>query len=258
MKSVIAAIDNSAAARPVLTAAVAFAQLLGAGTLAIHVSDDNGETAQGCAESLAIPFRWLRGEPLDQIVDQAKRLDVSAVAIGTRRGLIEHTVGHLALAVASAIDNPVLVVPPEARLTERFHTVLIAMEGTPRESRAIKAAVELAVNADLELVVVHVDDPSSIPAFSDQFAHETDACASEFLARYAPGAPRARLELRVGSPAEEIIATSNAIAAQLIVVGRPQSVLSSHGVTRAVLERSRVPVLLVGLYDRPANSEAVR
>jgi nucleotide-binding universal stress UspA family protein len=257
MKSVIAAIDNSAAARPVLIAATALARVLGAGTQALHVSDDDGETAQGCAESLAIPFRRLRGEPFEQIVEQVKTPGVVAVAIGTRGRVREHAVGHLALAVASAIDKPVLVVPPEAVLTERFHSVLIAMEGTPRKSRAISAAVELAVDADLELVVVHVDDASSIPAFSDQLAHETDAYASEFLARYLPGAPRARLELRVGSPADEIIAASDSISAQLIAVGRPQSVQTSHGVTREVLERSRVPVLLLGLDERPVASEPV-
>jgi nucleotide-binding universal stress UspA family protein len=258
MKSVIAAIDNSAAARPVLTAAMALAQLLDASTQALHVSDDNGETAQGCADSLAIPFRRLRGDPLEQLVAQARAPDVVAVAIGTRRGVKEHAVGHTALAVAHAIDKPVLVVPPEALLAERFQKVLIAMEGTPRKSRAIRGAVELAVDADLELVVVHVDDASSIPAFSDQLAHETDAYVSEFLARHVPGAPKARLELRVGSPAEEIVATSQAVAAELIAVGRPQSILSSHGVTREVLERSRVPVLLVGLYDSPADSEVDR
>jgi nucleotide-binding universal stress UspA family protein len=253
MALVIAAIDNSAAARPVLATAVAFGQLVGAEVEAVHVADEEGQTAQACADSLAIPMRRLAGDPVAEVVARAMASGVVGVVIGARQRVKGHGIGHLVRAVVDAVDKPVLVVPPDAPPVERFRTALVAMEGTPANSRAIKSAVELAAGADLELIVVHVDDESSIPSFSDQLAHETDAYATEFLARYAPGAPRARLELRVGSPAEEIIAASTSLAADVIAVGWPQPPEPGRGrVASEVLDRSHVPVLLVALASDAA------
>jgi nucleotide-binding universal stress UspA family protein len=253
MPLVIAAIDNSAAARPVLAGAAALGQLLGAGVEAVHVADEPGQTARACADSLAIPMRRLAGDPVTEVLVLASASSVVGVAIGARRRVKGHGIGHLPRAVLDAVDKPVLVVPPEAPPVERFRTALVAMEGTPAKARAIKSAVELAAGADLELIVVHVDDESSIPSFSDQLAHEADAYATEFLARYAPGAPRARLELRVGSPAEEIIAASTSLAADVIALGWPQSPEPGRGrVAREVLDRSHVPVLLVALASDAA------
>jgi len=248
MPLVIAAIDNSAAARPVLAAAAAFGQLLGAQVEAVHVAEEDGQTAQACADSLGIPLLRLAGDPVTEVVARAGTPSVVGVAIGARRRVKGHGIGHMARAVVDTVDKPVLVVPPDAPRVQRFRRALVAMEGTPAKARAIKSAVELAAGADLELIVLHVDDESSIPSFSDQLAHEADAYATVFLARYAPGAPRARLELRIGSPAEAIIAASTSLAADVIALGWPQSPEPGHGrVAREVLDRSHVPVLLVAL-----------
>jgi len=254
MSTVIAAIDNSAAARPVLVAASALAMVLGADVEAIHVTENEGQTARASAESLGIPFTKLTGEPARQIAGRATAGDVVAVAIGARRQLKQRHIGHLARKLANEIDKPVLVVPPEAEPVDRFRTVLIAMEGTPAKARSIKPAVDLAAGADLEVVVVHVDDEASIPSFSDQLAHETAAYADEFLARYLHGAPRARLEPRVGAPADEIVAACHSIKADVLALGWPQSTDERRGaVAREVLDHSPVPVLLVALADTPAS-----
>jgi nucleotide-binding universal stress UspA family protein len=252
MRTVIAPIDNSAAARPVLVAASALARVLGADVHAIYVAEDDGQTPRACAESLGVPFTKITGEPLRQIVARAAADDVVAVAIGARRRVNERRIGHMARAVANEIGKPVLVVPPDALPAERLHTVLIAVQGTPATARGIKTVVDVAVGADLEVVVVHVDDEASVPSFSDQTGHETDAYASEFLARYLHGAPKARLEPRIGVPADEILAATDSIAADLLALGWPQSTDEDHGaIAREVLDRSHVPVLLVALADTP-------
>jgi nucleotide-binding universal stress UspA family protein len=128
--------------------------------------------------------------------------------------------------------------------------VVIAMEGTPTKARALKGAVELASSAGLELIVVHVDDVSSIPSFSDQVQHEVSAFAHEFLARFVPGAPSAQLELRVGAPVEEILSAVAAIEPDLLAMGWPQTDDPSRGeVAHELLERCRLPMLLVALDD---------
>ncbi|HEX4822052.1 MAG TPA: universal stress protein [Acidimicrobiales bacterium] len=248
MTKVIAAIDNSLAARPVVLMATALAEVLGATVEPLHVSDDDGETARACADSLGLELRRCSGDPLECIRAAAEADDVVAVAIGARQQPSGHHVGHLARQVADVIDKPVLVVPPETVPPAHLHHVVIAMEGTPAKTRHLKAAVDVASSADLHLTVVHVDDESSIPSFSDQVAHETDAYAHEFLARYLHGAPRARLELRIGAPADEVIDVTDVAAPDLLAIGWPQSAGGDHGATaREILDRSHVPVLLVAI-----------
>jgi nucleotide-binding universal stress UspA family protein len=146
------------------------------------------------------------------------------------------------------MDKPVLMVPPDAHPRDSLQRVVVAMEGTPRKARSVKRAVEVAASAGLELVVVHVDDEASIPLFSDQIQHETDAYAREFLARYCRGAPEARLVLRIGNPAEEILATSETIAPDLLEIGWPHSSDPERGmVAREIVDRSPTPVLLVAV-----------
>ena len=122
------------------------------------------------------------------------------------------------------------------------------MEGTPDKARSTKRTIEVAARAGLELIVVHVDDESSIPRFSDQVQHETDAYAREFLARYCRGAPEARLELRIGLPADEILAAVDKVAPDIIAIGWPHSSEPGRGaVAREILDRSHTPVLLVAV-----------
>ena len=254
MTTVIAAIDNSAAARPVLLGARALAHVLGSEVEAFHVAEDEGQTARACAESFGIPCRQVAGDPLRQVTARACGQDVVAVAIGARRGPRQRRVGHLAREVANAIDKPVLVVPPEAMPPEQFRTVLIAIKGTPAHARTLKGVIDVVAGADLDLVVLHVDDEASIPSFSDQAAYETEAYATEFLARYVYGAPKARFEPRIGVPADEIVMATEAIAADLIALGWPQSTDERRGqVAREVLDRSHLPVLLVALGDTPTR-----
>jgi nucleotide-binding universal stress UspA family protein len=250
MNKIIAAIDNSAAARPVVSMATAVGEILNATVEAMHISDHKGQTAFATAETFGVEYRTGPGDPLTQIVERAAEDDVTAVVVGARRSLKGRNLGHLARQIADTVEKPVLVVPPEARSTGRLHRVVIAMEGTPAKARNLGVAFDLAAAADLELVVVHVDDEDSIPSFSDQVAHETQAYADEFLARYLRGGPKARLELRVGVPADEIITLTDSLTADLLAVGWPHSPDARRGATaREILDRSHIPVLLVALAN---------
>jgi nucleotide-binding universal stress UspA family protein len=250
MSSIVAAIDNSAAARPVLSMATALGAVFGADVAAIHVSEDDGQTASAIAETFGIPCEILRGDPFTRIAACAGRDDVVALVVGARRRIQGGSAGHLARQVADAVEKPVLVVPPESKPIDRLRRVLIAMEGTSKKARSIANAIDIAAGADLDLTVVHVDDEDSIPQFSDQVAHETDAYATEFLARYLRGAPDAHLELRIGVPADEIIDITNTLDPDLVAIGWPHVAGEHRGaVARDILDRSHVPVLLVAVTD---------
>ena len=132
MTTVLAAVDDSAAAGPVLATAVALGPTLGATARAIQVADTPGLTAQAAAAQLGVELDVVPGDPVEQIVAAAAADDVVAVVVGTRdRPGGRRPAGHLALALADRVDKPVVMVPPDASPPERIRRVLVAMEGTP-------------------------------------------------------------------------------------------------------------------------------
>jgi nucleotide-binding universal stress UspA family protein len=131
MTTVLAAIDDSVAAAPVLTAASALAPLLGSAVEAVHVGDPAGVTARACAKRAGVPFRSVPGDPLERLTELAVD-DVTAVVVGTRdTSMRKSRVGHLALDLADRISRPLLVVPPQCTPAERIRRVVVALEGSP-------------------------------------------------------------------------------------------------------------------------------
>ncbi len=247
MKRIIAAIDNSAAARPVLVMAQATAMAL-AGTLdAVHVGEDGDETARASAEAAGAALRVLSGDPVEQLTLAVAEDEVVALVLGARGSPGgPRPAGHLALALAGGTDKPVVVVPPDAQPPESLRRVLVAMEGGPGKARALKRTIALSSDAGLEIVVVHVDE--EIPSFTDQIQHETNAYAREFLARHVTDAPQVRLELRIGIPAAQVLSAIEEFHPDLVAVGWPPVDDSSRGAAaREILDRSPVPVLLVAV-----------
>src|SRR5215213_784015 len=209
MKKIIAAIDNSAASRPVLTVGLALAPVLGATVEAVHVSDEEGLTARGAADALGVLLHVLPGDPLQRIAALALDPDIVAIVIGAHAyPRAREPAGHTALAVCYCTDKPVVLVTPDAEPPHSVERVVVGMEGTPRQARRLERAIELAA-ADLDIVVVHVDDETTIPSFSDQVQYETEAYGEEFLARYVPGSAKARFEPRIGIAADEILAVAH-------------------------------------------------
>lgn len=248
MSRVIAALDNSAAARPVLVTASALAPVLGAAVEAVHVSNGPGHTARASADSFGVPFRLVPGDVLETLTRLADESDVVALVAGVRSRLIGREAGHVAIELANTMTKPIVVVPPDCEPPHRLTKVAVAMEGKPGKERSLKRGVEIVASAGLDLVVVHVDDEKSIPSFSDDVVYDVEDYAREFLTRHCPGAPEATLELRLGFPADEILAAVDKVSAQLLAIGWPQTPESHRGlVARELLERSPVPVLLVAV-----------
>jgi nucleotide-binding universal stress UspA family protein len=249
MKRVIAAIDNSAAARPVLAMAEAVAKALAGTRDAVHVIEDGKETARASAEVAGARLRMLSGDPVEQLTRAVSDEGVVALVLGARGSPGgPRPAGHLALALAGVTDKPVVVVQPDADPPTTLRRVLIAMEGSPGKARALKRTIRLATDARLEIVVVHVDE--EIPSFTDQIQHETTAHASAFLAKHVLDAPLAQLDLRIGVPAAQVLSAIDEFHPDLVSVGWPQADDPSRGaVAREILDRSPVPVLLVAVQS---------
>ena len=254
MTKVIAALDNSLAATPVLTTATALGDLFGAAVEAMHVRvDGDGDVATSAAERAGVPLRVLEGGPVERLVEAVNaEADVAALVLGARgTRLGKRPLGATALAVATAVARPVVVVPPDAPHPDRMHRVLVPLEGTTSTTVAPRAVMELAGDTSIDVVVLHVQGEDSLASFSDQPQHEDAAWADEFLARYCPwGVGEVRLELRVGRRDEVVPGVADEIDADLIVVAWSRELAAGRApVVQAVLAHT-VPVLLVPVAAR--------
>ena len=249
MRKVIAALDNSLATRTVLSTATNLAALFRAEVEAIHVVTDGDRIALQEAAMLRVPFRSVAGQIVPALVEAAAGDDVAALVVGTR-GHPGRPIGSTALEVITSLLKPVVVVPPDAERVDSLRRVLVPLEGSRATSLAPKGIIELAQDAEVEVVVLHVHDADSLPAFTDQPQHEARAWKEEFVARYCPwGIGKITLELRVGRREEEILAVAAETQSQLIALGWSQELAVGRApVVRQVLERGRVPLLLVPVH----------
>ena len=153
-------------------------------------------------------------------------------------------------------SGPVVVIPPEARVPQEFRRVLAPLEASLSASLAPQTILELAREATIEAVALHVYDEDSLPPFTDQPQHEQAAWAQEFLARYCPsGLGRVQLETRVGRGDALVPLVADECNCDLVALGWSQELAPGRAsVVRGTLERSRLPVLLVPvrLLSRPS------
>jgi nucleotide-binding universal stress UspA family protein len=248
MRKVIAALDNSLAARAVLATAGNLAQLFDATVEALHVGEDGDRIARDAAAAAGLQLHRVGGPTVPALVDAAAADDVAALVVGTRRLPIGgRPVGTTALDVITSLLKPVAVVPPDAVPRSALRRVLVPLEGTTATSLAPKGIIELAHDTDLEIVVVHVHDAAKLPSFTDQPQHQVRAWAVEFVARFCPwGIGKVSVELRVGRPAAEILAAAEEMDVELVALGWSQEIDWGRApVVRELLERGRIPVLLV-------------
>ena len=200
------------------------------------------------ASAAGVELREVTGSPIEQIVAAAQDPDVAALVIGAR-GVHggPQPAGHTALEVITRVQKPVAVVPPHATPPKQIARILVPLEGTSQSSHALEDTIKLAHRRRLEILVLHVHSPATVPAFSDHDPHATTAWEREFLARYI-ATPHDRVSLlrRLGVPADDIVAVAHEIAADLIVLAWSQDL--SPGRARVVAEtlaHSKIPVLLI-------------
>lgn len=248
MTKVIAALDNSLAAGPVLATATSLATLFGSTVEAVHVREDGARIAHGVASAAGYELRTISGRTVPSLVEAGMADDVVALVLGARRTPAgARPVGGTAFEVVQTLPKPVAVVPPDAPAPGRLRRVLVPLEGAVSSSIAPQSVIKLAHAAKLEVVIVHVLDEASIPAFTDQPQHEQAAWRQEFLARWCPwGVTDLRVDSRVGVREEQILVAAEDDDVDIIALGWSQELAGGRApVVRAVLERGRVPILLI-------------
>lgn len=256
MTRVLAAIDNSAAAKPVLETAKAIEPLYGSPAEAVHVREGSVEIADSAAKAAGVPLRIESGAPSEVLAARLRDPEVVALVIGARGTPAgRRPIGHTAMQLITTVAKPLVVVPPDAREPELIDTILVPLDGSPESAAAVSRTIELARDAGIEVVVLHVREEAALHAFSDQLHHEGPAWVEEFLARFCPvPAQDVEVELRVGVPEEEVAGVAREMGADLIALGWSQELSPGRAaVVRAMLSSSAVPVLLIPLQASPAS-----
>ena len=210
MSTVLAALDSNASGRPVLNTAIALADLYDSTVTCLHVREEALSAAPELARAADVALREVSGDPVDQIVNAAQDPDVAALVLGAR-GVHggPQPAGHTALQVITRIPKPVAIVPPQAQPPEQINRILVPLEGTSEGSQALDETIRLAHRRGLEVLVLHVHSPATVPAFSNHEPHASLAWEQEFLTRHV-STPHDRITLlrRLGVPADDVVAVA--------------------------------------------------
>jgi len=248
MTNVIAAIGADACAQPVLAAANALADMLDATVVALHVGEDGVPSPEALANAARVEYRQTRGTPLEGIVSAASESDVAALVLGSRGASAgPRPAGATALEVITRTAKPVVLVPPDAHPPERFTRLLLPIEGQGAAPPALSDFIDAAHRRKLEIIVLHVHSPATVPAFSNHEPYGTRAWDQEFLARHLPFKPdRVTVLRRVGTPGDDVPAVAEGTGAELIVLVWSQRLAKGRArVVTRTLASTRIPVLLL-------------
>jgi len=260
---IVAALDDSAAAQPVLDVARRLGALTAAGVESVHVQEDgSGQNAAAISEAAQIPLHVRHGDIVPALRSEASDRDVIALVIGTRGVPAGASpAGHVALDLVQSLDRPIVVVPPHA--TDRpLRRVLVAVEGDG-ESHALRRLFEqLGDRSTPEVIALHVIEPSKLPPFADSAVHEADAFAREFMIRTAHGVltdpSRIQFEMRVGDPAGAVRDAVRELDVDMVVFAWHRDLSEGHGrLVREMLSEASIPIALFPRHDHePSRSQS--
>jgi nucleotide-binding universal stress UspA family protein len=251
--AVVAFVDESPAAAPVLAMASVLGQVLDASVEAVHVANGTGPAVAAATRSAGIPLHTIPGEPTRQIVAQMEAPEVRAGVVGSRRHPIgPRPVGHIAFEVITDVDKMVAVVPPDARIPApgTLARILVPLDGTEESAAAVVEVCDTFAERGVEIVVVHVFDQETTPRFWENPQYDREAFGEAFLARFLDDV-EARFTLRTGPPHHGVVSTAEKEEVDLIALGWSRDLEPGRAeVVRRVLSDTPIPVLLVPVDGR--------
>jgi hypothetical protein len=254
--TVLAAIDDTAAARAVLVTAVAMARLLDTRATAVHVREDGVASARDAAAAAGLEVAIVEPPVTGALRACGAAPDVRVLVVGARsRPEGPLPAGHIALDLVTSLRKPVVVVPPVHDVPTRIARVLVSLDGTRATSDALQGTLDVAQRQGVDVIVLHVHTLTALPAVEEQPHHELEAWRREFIARSpAQDDERTRLELRVGIPGEQIVDTATALDVDLVALGWSRRLDRGHAaVVHQALTSSTVPLLLVPVSEPPRS-----
>lgn len=250
MTRVIAAVAGGRGEGPVLRAGALFAAVYGADFEAVHVVEEDRPAGLqlDLTADIPVPVRTVQGDVCDTLVAEIEAADVIAGVIGARTApSARRPAGHVALDIATRVDRPLLIVPPETVVPAagRPLRLLVPLDGTAESALTVRALLHRLAGAEVELVALHVFDSSTAPRFLDHPEHDLPVWAEEFAMRNC-AEPGTTMRWRMGAAGEAIEQAAEAEQADAVILswGRELAPGRAEAVKR-VLADTKVPLVLV-------------
>jgi nucleotide-binding universal stress UspA family protein len=267
---IVIPLDGSERALVALPVAKELAEQAGATIHLVHVAREIAPPSEILAR-IGLTGADLRGSVLDTkagepgaaIIQAASELDAELIVMCTHTAATpaDKTVGRTALRVLKGAPCPVVFVRPGRGITPWvLGHVLLAHDGTPVTSAAIRPAAEIARRSAAVLDVLHVASPRegqptergalTVPRYMDQPQHEWPEWVQEFMERLACICPFESLKLRMflapGVPGDEVLRFANTHRSDLIVLAWRGEWEGGHAATvKAVLGHAASAVMVI-------------
>jgi nucleotide-binding universal stress UspA family protein len=249
---------------------------------AVHVVEENTHSPRYYEPAVAAQTEtdlvddvrtWMKtnGDDLDHevvLVTGSPATSLANVAFGSRMLVVGRRgmgafkrllIGSTSEAVASLGQVPVVVVPDGWASGSDNAPVVAALDDSGENDRAVEFAVEMAVERDVPLWLVHIWDlpavygwnPAMMMAVGEDWSTTADrhyaAVAKQWRHKYPH--LEVHLDIRRGHSVEALLDAAEAVDAQLLVLGgRRHSHLSAvllGSVVRGVLQHAICPVAVV-------------
>lgn len=269
--NVVLPLDGSEGSRMVVPVARGLAQLYAATLHLVWVGEESLDPRLALSrlgvpteETRGVVVHSLRGTAAEMIVRAAQDLPRSLIVMCTHTRLGHRTDCFGSITESVLASNPeriVLLDPGRGDRPWSLQRVLLAHDGAPRCEAATAAAADLARRANVEVIALHVaaskvgcpKETGGFPApqYVDQPQHEWPAWASEFMDRLlaagvAASSMHFKIVLTAGQPGSEVAHIARGREADLVVLaGSSHWETGKHAATRAIIQTSGCPVLLV-------------
>jgi nucleotide-binding universal stress UspA family protein len=146
----------------------------------------------------------------------------------------------------------------------RNRHILVPLELVRGPADALVAAQQMAAEAPVCVTLLHVIDLNIFPpqpAVNEQLCAESQAALRKLAKLFFGAEQDVRTIVRIGQPADEIIAEANASEADLIVMCGPKAGrmrLLHRGTTQRVLRHASGPTLVIPRPGQPVSRETAR
>jgi nucleotide-binding universal stress UspA family protein len=258
MKSVLVCLAIDDSAHSTAMAGNRLAALLQAVPRRVHVLEPRDDI-EALVADVGLPIELVDGRPVAALLSEAMRADVVAVVLGLCAERDALKIGSVARTIASKLKKPVLIVPPtEATFENVAPKVLLPLDGAYSTSEGAREPMALLAEAGATVRVLHVFDGPDVPRFWEHAAYDADPWCRDFLARHCE-LPGVECLLKRGRPAELVLDVASAEHADVIALIWSQELADGRAdVVRAVLQGTRVPVLLMPVRHDPRERTRVK
>lgn len=268
----LVALDGSSPADPPLDAAAAIGRRADGEVHVLHVSDEP-LSEDAVAKRLGIDqarrphvrLHSATGDVAPAVCRVAREIGAGEILLLSHGATADLRLpaGHVTLGVLECTPSPVYVLRSAlnsragSRRLQRLRRILVPLDGSAEASRSVEHASLLAARDRARLLLLHVlggethERPSAVLAYADQSHHAAEAWEEEFVrSSFAvtplPPAVNARVALRQGDPAEEIVRFAREEDCDLVVAAWGGRMTPGRArVVRKLLEEATCPLLFL-------------